>query len=53
MAAGSSSGQKTDSLDISMQSDDEYQQVASAPAHYHSINHPDDDPPAKGWEVYL
>jgi hypothetical protein len=37
MAAGSSSGQKTDSLDISMQSDDDDQQVALAPAHYHNV----------------
>ena len=37
MAAGSSSGQKTDSLDISMQSDDDSQQVAAAPVHIHNV----------------
>ena len=37
MAAGSSTGQKTDSLDLSMQSDDDYQQAAIAPAYHHDV----------------
>ena len=37
MAASNSSGQRTDSLDISMQSDEDDQQVVLAPAHSHIV----------------